>query len=299
LQRNESAYKTRAVVAQNLAWLEFDAGHFVKALECAKESVTLAGEAEFEERSKYSFVYRAISYFALGNIAAADRDFQHATRLIGEPLYSFWGVLESECDFLRGKRDSAILRSESSRESAIKNHIDNDLCLLNALLARLMCSVDQFRSHQYLIDAREFANRSGDVGLQLRCFHAGCELQLGLGDLTNAIAEAKAGILLAETCNFGKYIIDLSLALAETLLAAGEPRKALQNARNALDRSEALDCQYAWGKADGLHFCGVAHQRLGDTELARQRLEAALKLRERLDHGRIDETKRALELCCG
>ena len=63
---------------------------------------------------------------------------------------------------------------------------------------------------------------------------------------------------------------NLRLALAETYLAAGDPRKALQNARNALDRSEHPDCQYAWGKADGLHFCGLAHLRLGERELAQQ-----------------------------
>ena len=50
----------------------------------------------------------------------------------------------------------------------------------------------------------------------------------------------------------------------------------------ALDRSEHPDCQYAWGKADGLHFCGVAHLRLGERELARMRLVAALEIRTRL-----------------
>lgn len=74
-------------------------------------------------------------------------------------------------------------------------------------------------------------------------------------------------------------------------------RAARWNARNALDRSDAPDCQYAWGKADGLHFCGLAHLRLGEHELARQRLTAALEIRERLGHGRIDETRRALDQC--
>jgi hypothetical protein len=37
--------------------------------------------------------------------------------------------------------------------------------------------------------------------------------------------------------------------------------------------------------------------RLGERELARQRLTAALELRERLGHGRIEETRRALDSC--
>jgi hypothetical protein len=133
------------------------------------------------------------------------------------------------------------------------------------------------------------------VELQLRCFHSATELHRHLNDLPQSITEAESGILLADTCGFGKFSIDLRLALAETYLAAGDPHKSLQNARNALDRSEAPDCQYAWGKADGLHFCGVAHLRLNEPELARQRLTAALEIRERLGHGRIEETRRALE----
>lgn len=35
--------------------------------------------------------------------------------------------------------------------------------------------------------------------------------------------------------------------------------------------------------------------RLNEPELARQRLTAALEIRERLGHGRIEETRRALE----
>jgi hypothetical protein len=67
------------------------------------------------------------------------------------------------------------------------------------------------------------------------------------------------------------------------LLLPDEPTKGaqhLQDARNALDRSEHPDCQYAWGRADGLHFCGLAHLRLGETELARQRMTAGRELRE-------------------
>ena len=53
--------------------------------------------------------------------------------------------------------------------------------------------------------------------------------------------------------------------------------------------SEHPDCQYAWGKADALHFCGIAHLRLNEPELARQRLTAALELREKFQRGHIEE----------
>jgi tetratricopeptide (TPR) repeat protein len=181
--------------------------------------------------------------------------------------------------------------------TSLGNRWNNDLCLCNALLARLLLSDDPAQAARLLEDARAFAHRSGVIEYQLRCFHSACELHRHLGDYPQAITEAEAGILLADTSGFGAFSIDLRLALAETYLLAGDARKALQNARNALDRSEHPDCQYAWGKADGLHFCGLAHLRLGERELARQRLTAALELRERLGHGRVEETRRALDSC--
>jgi tetratricopeptide (TPR) repeat protein len=135
------------------------------------------------------------------------------------------------------------------------------------------------------------------VELQLRCFRAACCLSASLGDLTQGITEGESGILLADTCGFGKFSIDIRIALAEILLEAGDFQRALIVAREALDRSEHPDCQYAWGKADGLHFCGVAHLRLGDLKLAKQRLEAALEIRERLGHAKVEETRKALAQC--
>jgi tetratricopeptide (TPR) repeat protein len=221
-------------------------------------------------------------------------DFSRATELEGGPLYGLSGVAEAEYNELLGDRAGALSQTEANRRDCVAYNWNGDVCRCDALLARLLLPDDPARAAHHLESARAFASRSGVIELQLRCFHAATELQRPLGDLTQSITEGEAGILLADTCGFGKFSIDLRIALAETYLAASEPRKALQNARNALDRSEAPECQYAWGKADGLHFCGVAHLRLGERELARERLSAALKLREGLAYGRIEETRAAL-----
>ena len=246
-------------------------------------------------KHKNSFLWRGTSHFALGGISAAVLDFQRATELEGQPLYSVRGVSEAECKLLLGDRAGALSQTQANRETCVQYDWNATICRCNALLARLLLSDDPARAAQHLQDARAFANRSGEVELQLRCFHAASKLQCHLGDYPQSIAEAEAGLLLADACGCGSYSIDLRLSLAETYLAAGNAAQALQNARNALDRSEQRDCQYAWGKADGLHFCGMAHLRLGERELARQRLTAAQELRQRLGHGRIEETRRAME----
>ena len=287
-------------IANNLAEVELNAGHFRQVFAYSESAVSLATEAKDDRLTKYSLGYRATAHFALGNITAASADFQRATKLEGEPLYSLRGIREVETKLLRGDRLGAVSQTQANHEFAVRNIYSADLCRSNALLARLLLPDDPAQAAQHLQDARAFATRSGAVELQLCCFHAACELHRHLGDYPQAIAEAEAGILLADTCGFGKYSIDLRLALAETHLAiggGGDARKALQNARSALDRSLDPDCQYAWGQADGLHFCGLAHLRLGEHELARKRLTAALELRERLGHGRIEETRRALDLC--
>src|SRR5207253_6135229 len=137
----------------------------------------------------------------------------------------------------------------------------------NALFARILVPDDPVQANRCLQSAREFANRSGNVELQIRCFHTASGLHLHFGDYPQAIAEGQAGILLADTCGYEWYSVDLRIVLAEIFLAVGDSRKALQTARDALDRSEHLDCEYAWGKADGLHFCGLAHLQLGEREL--------------------------------
>lgn len=284
-----------AIAVQSLCLVELEAARFPEALRYAENAVELTLVAK--TKAKNSFVLRATTRFALGYTSEISTDFERATELEGEPLYGLRGIQEAECKFLCGDRSGARSQTEGNREFALRDTYNEDLCRCNAFLARLLATENLESAREYLEEALSFAERSGVVELQLRCFHASCELHLHLGNFPQAITEAEAGILLADTCGLGKYSVDLRLAFAETLLAAGEARKALQNARWALDRSEEPDCQYAWGKADGLHFCGVAHLRLGERELARQRLTAALELRERLGHGRIEETRRALELC--
>jgi tetratricopeptide (TPR) repeat protein len=287
----------QSVGAVSLTIVELAAGHFRSACEYSDRALSLADGAHEGTVVRFCFASRAVSRFARGDVAAAATDYQRTTELGGEPLYDLFGIQEAGCKFLSGDRSGALIQTQANREVMVRLGKSDGLCRADALLARLLLADDPAQAAQHLQDARAFANRSGVVELQLRCFHAACELHLHLGDYRQAITEAEAGILLADTCGFGKYSIELRVALAETLLAAGDARKALQNACNALDRSEHPDCQYAWGKADGLHFCGLAHLRLGERELALQRLTAALELRERLGHGRVDETRRSLGLC--
>jgi tetratricopeptide (TPR) repeat protein len=284
----------KSISERNAADVELLAGHFRQALDYSENAVSRIEENEEGWMAAGCFAYRATAHFGLGNVEAATADFEAATERVGRTLYSIDGISQAESKFLSGDQAGARSQTEANLEIASRNDANNDLCRCNALIARLLLPDEPASSGQHLLDARAFASRSGNIELQLRCFQAACELQRALGDLQQSVIEGEAGVLLADTCGFGTWSIEIRIALAETYLAAGDAHKALQHARRALDLSEAPDCEYAWGKADGLHFCGVAHLRLGERELARQRLTAALEIRKRLRHGRIDETRRAL-----
>jgi len=280
---------------QNLAEVELLTGRFSSARQHSDRAVHLAEAGEDDLRRADGLSYRAAAHFALGEVAASQADFARATELQGDPLYSIPGVWHSECQLFLGEPAGGLAQTtQANLERCHDYGWHRDVCLCSALLARILLPSDSPTAAKHLQDARAFAERSGDVELQLRCFQSACELSRHLGDLPQSIAEGESGILLADTCGFGKYSIDIRISLAEAYLAASNFQKALQTARKALDLSVEPDCQYAWGQADGLHFCGLAHLRLGETELARQRLSAAPAIREKLGHGRIAETRRAL-----
>jgi tetratricopeptide (TPR) repeat protein len=290
LSRAASNSAEGSIWSQNLADVEMNAGRFPKAILAAQEALSLAIAKKDEFQAQDSRTVLALAEFGLGRV--------ESLHILRPPIGChtlYCGAEVAECNLLRGDRSAAREQAEAHREYSLNYGYGAPLCRSDALMSRILLSDNPVQSARHLQGARQFANRSGVVELQLRCFRAACDLQLHLKNHTEALAEARAGILLADTCGFGRFSIDLRIVFAEVLLSAGNPHEALQSAREALHRSEQPECGYAWGMADGLHLCGVAHLGLGERELARRRLSAALKLREQLGHAGVEETRRAVD----
>lgn len=278
---------------ENLSSVAQLAGRCADAATHADRAFELADLADEPDRKIGSLCTRAYTRFVLGETALAEDDFLAATELPGKAMSGYYSAQRCECDLALGRVSSALV--ETRRSLAVAR--THNACLFNALLARLLVNTDTTMATGHLIAARQFAEKSGEIELQLRCFQAACELALAVADLPQSLIEGEAGILLADTCGFGKFSVDIRVPLAGAYLASNQYQKALQTARYALDLSE--QGQYAWGQADALHLCGIAHIRLGESELARQRLTAALALRTKLTHPKTDETKRALDQLSG
>jgi hypothetical protein len=203
--------------------------------------------------------------------------------------------LEAEFKLAAGDRDGAKAQTQANLDIAVRNRGGRTQALCDTLLGLLALPADPTAARHHLDAARNYCSRSDHLEVQLRCYHLACEIARTERDFDPARSEAKAGIHLADTCGFGLHAIELRLALARVHLDDGDPKAALQRAREALERSVHPECQYAWGEADGLHLCGIAHARLGEIEPARQRLTAALARRERLTHPGLDETRSELD----
>jgi hypothetical protein len=280
---------------QNRTDVEMLAGRLPLARTSAGLALAWAEKAAHAstERS-LSHAYLAAAQAALGDVAAARESFASATRLHGRPLYSLTGIWEAEYRLACGDTAGARHQAQAIWERTQRSRRSRAHALCDTLRARLLLSDDPAAARTHLGAARDYGARSGDVEVQLRSYRAAADLARHLRDLPTAAAEAEAGIHLADSCGFGLCAIDLRLALARVHLDADDARAALRRAREALDRSTHADCRYAWGEADGLHLCGVAHARLGEIELARQRLTAAVAKREPLTHPSLPETRAEL-----
>lgn len=299
LSRENQNAESGSAFAINQSTLEAEVGNFPIALEKAECAIRLAVEAGHTDFECEALGIKSYAHFSLGDVYSWKLVSDRALKVGGSlsAWFLYFGAFWAECMILIGKGAQASELLLSAMEALFNHDDNNSLCRSNSILCQILAPVDANAASKRLQISRQFSDLSGNVELQLRCYRAASVLNLRIRDLVQAIAEAESGVLLADTCGFGKYSIDIRNALAETLIEAGDFRSSLKTAREALDRSEEPQCQYAWGKADGLHFCGVAHLRLGEIKLAQQRLSAALEIRERLGHGRVEETRKALAQC--
>jgi hypothetical protein len=269
-------------------------------LPTVRDTATRAiGEARWRKRTGHvasnPHAYLAAAMFRMGQYSHFWVEFAASAAVAGDgSQFVLRHILEAECRLALGDRAGAAALCRQDVDTCRRNNWTYRRFVNEVLLGLLALPDNPTSARQYLEAARNYASRSSDVEVQLRCYHLAAELARTEGALEVSCREAEVGLHHADTCGFGHYGIELRLALARAQLAGGESQCALQRAREALDRSVHPECQYAWGEADALDLCGRAHARLGEPELARQRLTAAVAARERLGHPGLADTRAAL-----
>jgi len=160
------------ITAQNLAQVELLTGRLYKALQNSERALRIAGEVKDHFGVANALSLRAAIHLALGHMISANADFRDATLLFHAVLTSQQGVREAEGKLRRGDQAGALSQTRANLDWASRNNYQDDMCRCSALLALLLIADDPAHATSHLQDARGFANRSGAVELQLRCFHA-------------------------------------------------------------------------------------------------------------------------------
>jgi hypothetical protein len=295
IRRRHFNPRNHSVVLQNLCDLALLAGSLPQACKLAKDALESARVARDEQEVLDSHCYLATALAARGDVVAARSHFHAATLIHGRPLDSLRGIWEAEFRLACGYVAKAQEQTQQTLLIAKRHRWYRTVALCDTLLGRLLIANAPEVARFHLGSASEFATSSGDVEILLRAHRLATDLARRMKGPATAVPEAEAGILLADSCGCGLHAIDLRLALARAHLDAGDARAAHRRACEALERATAPECAYAWGKADALDLAGRAHLRLREWDLGRDRLSAALALRQRLGHAGVTSTRFALE----
>lgn len=287
----------QATALRTLAYTERLRGRLTLAHACIERSLAvsaaaaLAGHADHLARGQ---ALRAAILCDRGETTAADKLFAglHET---GEQTLARRGLWEAELHHMLGRYEAAyyLARSvlEECRQLGWTGHVAHAYTLLG--LGVLAAEGDTREALGHLGRARRWVQTSGEVEMALRCFELAARIALVRKRPSQTIAEARAGVELAERYGFGLWRTRLAcLAVQGELLR--------QPAALAVDRAEEafgkLGQEDAWGRADLSHWAGLARARSGDRDGARQLLAEAVMLRQQIRHPETDATRSALAI---
>lgn len=297
LRRGESDLEDLPYGFQILADVELLAGRWLAAREAGAISLIHAEAANRGTRLGQALANaHATLGAALGCSGALSQARAHFTDVsvveqkmsVRAPLRGVW---EAEFKLAAGNRAGALAQTKATNMLCRRENFTRVLALCDTVLGRCALPDDPFRARDHLAGAREYASRTGNIEVTLRCYHLAAEIERCELHFSLAESEALDGIQLADSCGFGRWSLDIRTELARIYLAADESAKAVEPAERVLKRSEEPDCQYAWGIADSLHFLGVAHARLGDKQKARDYLERAIWKRKLLEHPELSHSE--------
>jgi tetratricopeptide (TPR) repeat protein len=288
----------RCVDLRHLACVLWKQGRLSEARSAATDSVELARSHGSADRLSMSLYHLAYVEGLLGQAELSRGHFEAALKPQGMQSIET-GFAHARCGYLaleaRVRTGDGSLRV-SEFDEIIGNAESRRLLrevpryrLLRGLLAARHDDLKVARSA--LDDVRSWTDRTHDVEVAIRAYGLAAEIATKEQRLDAALAEAHNGIALAESCGHEIALVDLLNTLAAGHLASSEPAKAFEYAQRAFRRAERDGCDYMWGKADSLHWGGLAKAHLGESGEARARLEQAIELRAALGDPRVSQTR--------
>ncbi|UQA57507.1 FAD-dependent oxidoreductase [Polyangium aurulentum] len=292
IDRHTSNSMDLSIGLRNTALLEAHLGELPAAIAHAEEALFWAMDTDDSEEIRRNYATIAFTRALKGEVSKARKYFAQAAGFDGYKLYGSQAFWQAEVRLRIGARGSA--RRQCLAEIA-RGTVARDIPRIHTLLGHLVLRNNSSDARHHLALARDWSSRTGDVEVTLRAHLLAADIALAANDPRTALHESTEGLDLADTRHFGLYAIDLRLAAARAHLARNSPADALRLATEALTRSSAPTCAYAWGEADAAHLAAIAHRALGDLASARRLFEHAADIRARIEHPGAAESRAAAD----
>jgi tetratricopeptide (TPR) repeat protein len=210
-----------------------------------------------------SRVYRAQVFSLAGELAAASRDFAAADTIQRErsrgktALYSVRGLWWCR-HRLRLGDDAVAARSLVNANKAVceSNDWNEDVAQCDLLLGELDLAVGDLDSAACRVGLALGVFRRGRLGEHLP------DAVLAMARLQGSVEDCEEALRLAARSGLGLMQCDALNLRALICLESGEPGKATEDARNALDVAER--CGYYWGRHEALRRLRDAAKAIGN-----------------------------------
>ncbi|UQA60119.1 helix-turn-helix domain-containing protein [Polyangium aurulentum] len=264
-------------------------GQIRLALELVEQSIDIAVRVEYPGHIERGSALRASILHDLGEVDAATDVFAHL-RASDDGMRARRGLWEAEHLLAVGRKREAVEMTRANIEDCAYRGWAGHVAHGHALLGLSAACDDPADAEAHLVEVRRWASASGEVEMALRAHLLAAEIELARGRPDEAARHAGEGGHLAQVSGFWLARTRFDLIVARSAIARGDSNAAWL-ARSALEGAVDDD---AWGRADALHWVGVAYLKKGEGSAARSSLEGALALRARLRHPEVEATRALL-----
>lgn len=170
------------------------------------------------------------------------------------------GLWEAERDLAVGDKTKARELTAANLKECSRLGWAGHVAHCHAVLGLIEVGEDEAAAREHLVKARAWASTSGEVEMALRCSDLAARIELEAGRLEEAARRSAEGVEMAEACGFRIWRTRLEVLSARSALAR-DPKRAAADLAKTIETAAPAD---AWGRADALHWAGVALAKAGN-----------------------------------
>ena len=228
----------------------------------------------------------------MGEAAAPAAHFNELRRLGVRPI-ARRGLWEAERELALGHTKEARELTEANLKECARLGWAGHVAHCDTVLGRIEVGENEAAAREHLERARGWVSISGEVEVALRCAELEALIELSENRMSEAARASAEGFRMADACGFRLFRTRFSIFAGRCEIDQS-PRRAAEDLRRVIEEAAPAD---AWGRADALHWAGVAWEKAGEGTRAKAILKEALALREQLKHPERSATRRALAAC--